>query len=58
MLLTGGLGLLGKAIACDLDERGFHVIVVDIHNSTEELNKNIDEDDDILQSMHQIVGES
>lgn len=42
VLLTGGQGLLGKAIAHDLDERGFHVIVVDVHNSPGELNENID----------------
>lgn len=42
VLLTGGLGLIGKAIACDLDKRGFHVIVVDNHNLAEELNPNID----------------
>jgi NAD(P)-dependent dehydrogenase (short-subunit alcohol dehydrogenase family) len=42
VLLTGGLGLLGKAIAHDLNERGFHVIVVDIHDSAVELSENID----------------
>jgi NAD(P)-dependent dehydrogenase (short-subunit alcohol dehydrogenase family) len=42
VLLTGGLGLLGKAIACDLDKQGFHVIVVDTHNLAEGLNHNID----------------
>ena len=42
VLLTGGLGLLGKAIAHDLDERGFHVIVVDIHELATGLNENID----------------
>jgi len=41
-LITGGLGLLGKAMANDLDERGFHVIVVDIHSSRETLSDNID----------------
>jgi len=42
VLLTGGLGLLGKAIAHDLNERGFHVIVVDIHDSATELDEKID----------------
>ena len=42
VLLTGGLGLLGKAIAHDLNERGFHVIVVDIHELATGLNENID----------------
>lgn len=42
VLLTGGLGLLGKAVAHDLDERGFHVIVVDIHELADGLNQNID----------------
>ncbi len=41
-MITGGLGLLGKAMAYDLDERGFHVIVVDIHSSREALSDNID----------------
>ena len=42
VLLTGGLGLLGKAIAKSLNENGFHVIVVDIREDRSNLPDEID----------------
>ena len=33
IVLTGGLGLLGRAFAKSLNENGYHVIVVDIQET-------------------------
>ena len=42
VLLTGGLGLLGKAIAKSLNENGYHVIVVDIREDRSSLPGEVD----------------
>jgi NAD(P)-dependent dehydrogenase (short-subunit alcohol dehydrogenase family) len=42
LLLTGGLGLLGRAFAEFLDENGYHVIVVDVQEDRSSLSVGID----------------